>query len=204
MQAGGITEHLRRGTHAAQSCTGQLKAGFRYAHFPDSVPLNLWKMKKDSNKMYELKNCLPSKQPWTISAPNKTEAGAWLRACCWAEPASPHQRSQQSQLCSSLGWIWGTQKAPKSQPHTSYPQSYMSLFFSPAPVPFSPQYPPPLSLLILSSAELCSNSLTPCLPMTLSLLLPITSWPFRTSGHTAHLHANTTQVVPGMKRNWKQ
>lgn len=137
MQAGGIAENLRRGTHAAPSCTGQLKADFRYVHFPDNVPLNLWKMKKDSNKMYELKNCLPSKQPWTISAPNKMEAGAWLCARCWAEPASPHQRSQQSQLCSSLGWILGTQKAPKSQPHTSYPQSYMSLFF-PQPLCLSP------------------------------------------------------------------
>lgn len=39
MQAGGITEHLMGGTHAAQSDTEQLKADFRYAHFPDDVSL---------------------------------------------------------------------------------------------------------------------------------------------------------------------
>lgn len=38
-QVGGITEHLMGGTQAAQSGTEQLKAHFRYAHFPDDVSL---------------------------------------------------------------------------------------------------------------------------------------------------------------------
>lgn len=160
IQAGGITKHLMWGTHAAQSRTGQLKADFRYAHFPD-VSLNLWKMKKDSSKMYELKNCLPLKQPQTISASNKVEVGVWLCACCWCWACL----TLLVELVKPAGLViemdFGDPKSPQKPSPRLLPTVLHFLVFFLAPVPFSPHYPISLSLLIhLGSAELSFNSLT--------------------------------------------
>ena len=141
VQAGAITKHLMQGTHAAQSRTGQLKADFRYAHFPDNISLHLWKTKKDSNKTCELKDRLPSKQPRMISASNKMEARAWHWA--WLLTLSlPHPTGGAGKASWARRWdgFGGSKKPPKAIPNTSYPGLTSPCFF-PSPCAFLPSAP---------------------------------------------------------------